>query len=67
MTASEAPGRPAASRSLDQALDLFVYAPVGLLVSSLEDLTPEDLPELAEQGRGRVAPPPRPTPGWSAA
>jgi hypothetical protein len=37
-----------------QALDLFVYAPVGLLVSSLEDLRPDDLDELAATGRGRV-------------
>lgn len=53
MTASELdrrPGRPI----LEEALDLFVYAPVGLLASSLEDLKPEDLPELAERGRGRI-------------
>lgn len=52
MTASENghPTRPL----VDQALDLFVYAPVGLLVSSLEDLRPDDLDELAATGRGRL-------------
>ncbi|MGH9047373.1 MAG: hypothetical protein ACRDVW_08665, partial [Acidimicrobiales bacterium] len=39
---------------LDEALDLFFYAPVGLMVSSLDELTPGDLPELADKGRGRV-------------
>jgi hypothetical protein len=39
---------------VDQALDLFVYAPVGLLVSSLEDLRPDDLDQLAATGRGRI-------------
>jgi hypothetical protein len=39
---------------LDQALDLFLYAPVGLLVSSLEELTADDLDELAQKGRGRI-------------
>lgn len=53
MTASE-PARPSGRPILEEALDLFVYAPVGLLASSLEDLRPEDLPELAERGRGRV-------------
>ena len=53
MTASE--GKARGPRPLvDQALDLFVYAPVGLLVSSLEELSPEDLPALAEKGRGRI-------------
>jgi hypothetical protein len=54
VTASEdAPGgiRPL----LDEALDLFVYAPVGLLASSLDELTAKDVPELAQKGRGRVA------------
>jgi hypothetical protein len=53
VTVSES-DRSAAKPILEQALDLFVYAPVGLLVSSLEDLRPEDLPELAEKGRGRL-------------
>jgi hypothetical protein len=53
VTASE-PQRPSARPILEEALDLFVYAPVGLLSSSLEDLKPEDLPELAERGRGRI-------------
>jgi len=39
---------------VDQALDLFFYAPVGLLVTSLEDLQPDDLEELAAKGRGRI-------------
>jgi len=39
---------------IEDALDLFLYAPVGLLTSSLEDLSPDDLPELAEKGRGRI-------------
>ncbi|MGH8995749.1 MAG: hypothetical protein ACRDYB_06925 [Acidimicrobiales bacterium] len=47
-------GGAGAKPILEQALDLFVYAPVGLLVSSLEDLRPEDLPELAAKGRGRL-------------
>jgi len=54
VTASEG-GRPGGGKQmLDQALDLFVYAPVGLLVSSLEELTADDLPELAQKGRGRI-------------
>jgi hypothetical protein len=53
VTASE-PDRPPSRPLLEEALDLFVYAPVGLLTSSLEDLKAEDLPELAELGRGRV-------------
>ena len=52
MTASE--DRQQGKQLLDQALDLFLYAPVGLLVSSLEELTADDLPELAQKGRGRV-------------
>jgi len=39
---------------VDQVLDLFVYAPVGLLVSSLEDLHPDDIEQLAAKGRGRI-------------
>lgn len=52
MTASER-GEDA-KHLVDQALDLFLYAPVGLLVSSLEDLRPDDLDALAATGRGRV-------------
>ena len=52
MTASE--DHQQGKQLLDQALDLFLYAPVGLLVSSLEELTADDLPELAQKGRGRI-------------
>jgi hypothetical protein len=54
VTASEGTQPGGGKQLLDQALDLFVYAPVGLLVSSLEELTAEDLPELAQKGRGRI-------------
>jgi hypothetical protein len=54
VTASEG-GQPGGGKQmLDQALDLFLYAPVGLLVSSLEELTADDLDELAQKGRGRI-------------
>jgi len=53
VTASEAP-RGGLRPLFDEALDLFVYAPVGLLASSLEELTAADVPELAQKGRGRV-------------
>jgi hypothetical protein len=39
---------------VDEALDLFVYAPVGLIASSLDELTTKDVPELAQKGRGRI-------------
>jgi hypothetical protein len=54
VTASEGTQPGGGKQLFDQALDLFVYAPVGLLVSSLEDLTAEDLPDLAQKGRGRI-------------
>jgi hypothetical protein len=54
VTASEGTQPGGGKQLFDQALDLFVYAPVGLLVSSLEELTAEDLPELAQKGRGRI-------------
>ena len=54
MTASEGDQPGGGKQLLDQALDLFLYAPVGLLVSSLEELTADDLPELALKGRGRI-------------
>lgn len=53
MTASE-PRGPAFRPIVEEALDLFVYAPVGLLTSSLEELSPENIDELAERGRGRL-------------
>jgi hypothetical protein len=53
VTASEEP-RGGVRPLLDEALDLFFYAPVGLLASSLEELTTQDVPVLAEKGRGRV-------------
>ncbi len=53
MTASE-PEHAGERPLIEEALDLLVYAPVGLLSSSLEDLSPASLPELAERGRGRV-------------
>ncbi len=53
MTASEGP-RGGLRPFLDEALDVFVYAPVGLIASSLEELTAADVPELAQKGRGRV-------------
>ena len=54
MTASKG-GQPGGGKQmLDQALDLFLYAPVGLLVSSLEELTADDIDELAQKGRGRI-------------
>jgi hypothetical protein len=54
VTASEGDQPGGGKQLLDQALDLFLYAPVGLLVSSLEELTAEDLPVLAQKGRGRI-------------
>jgi hypothetical protein len=53
VTASER-ARPSAKPIIDQALDLFVYAPVGLLTTSLEQLSPDDIDELAQKGRGRI-------------
>ncbi len=53
MTASE-PARRGGRALVDEALDLFVYAPVGLLSRSLEDLRPDTIAELAERGRGRL-------------
>ncbi len=53
MTASEQ-NRGGLRPLIDDALDLFVYAPVGLVASSLEELTAGDVPELAEKGRGRI-------------
>jgi hypothetical protein len=53
VTASERP-RASAKPLIDQALDLFVYAPVGLLTTSLEQLSPDDIDQLAEKGRGRI-------------
>jgi hypothetical protein len=54
VTASESPQPGGGKQLLDQALDLFFYAPVGLIVSSLEDLTPDHFPDLAQKGRGRI-------------
>ena len=54
VTASERPAPGGGKQLVDQALDLFFYAPVGLIVSSLEELTPDHFPELAEKGRGRI-------------
>jgi hypothetical protein len=51
VTASDNGGR-GAKQLIDQALDLFFYAPVGLVVSSLEDLTEVEV--LAERGRTRI-------------
>jgi hypothetical protein len=53
VTASEQSGS-AVRPIVEEALDLFVYAPVGLLSSSLEELNPGRIDELAEQGRSRL-------------
>jgi len=53
VTASES-SRPKGRPLVEEALDLLVYAPVGLISSSLEELRPDRIPTLAEHGRGRI-------------
>lgn len=40
---------------VEQALDLFVYAPVGLIMTSLEELRADRREELVLQGRDRLS------------